>query len=193
MSIGVGARPCTHVTKPARSKIFLIATSDSARARIRDVHVLHDAKLKALAGIRKERPKESLLVLTSFVHERDRLLAAFPEARQFHEKDMGEWKAGNIPMWVGDARSLCHGIDGIQDSCKTIVWMTMTYSGEVYQQANARIARMGQEHESTVIRVIARGTVDEAIVEVLRNKGEQQDGLMRSLKALQQLRKSEDS
>ncbi len=155
----------------------------------KEVHVLHDAKLKALKKIRKDRPGEPLLVLTSFIHERERLLAAFPEAEQFHEKGMGRWRAGEIPMWVSDARSLCHGIDTLQVSGKTMVWMTMTYSNEVYQQANARLVRMGQKHETTILRVLAKGTIDEAIVEVLRNKEGQQDGLMRSVKALQKLRR----
>lgn len=156
-----------------------------------DAHVLHDAKLKALKAIRKDHPKEPLLVLTSYIHERERLLKAFPEARQFHEKDMDQWKAGKISMWVGDARSLCHGIDGLQVAGRIVVWMSLTYSNEVYQQANARIARMGQGQESTVYRVVAKGTIDEAVIEVLRNKDSQQSGLMRSLKALQQLRKTQ--
>ena len=155
-----------------------------------EVHVVHDAKLKALAKIRKDHPKEPLLVLTSFIHERERLLEAFPEARQFHEKDMALWQAGKIPMWVGDARSLCHGIDGLQDAGRILVWMTGTYSNEVYQQANARLARTGQRHETIVYRVLARGTIDDAVVEVLREKADQQAGLMAAVHALQALRKS---
>jgi len=159
----------------------------------KDTHLLHDAKLKALKAIRKERKGEPLLVLTSFIHERARVMEAFPEAEELDENSMDRWKAGEIPMWVGDARSLCHGIDGMQESAKALVWMSQTYSNEVYQQANARLVRMGQEHETTIYRVIAKGTVDDAIVEALRVKGDQQDGLMRSIKALQQLRKSEKS
>ena len=112
----------------------------------------------------------------------------FPEAEEFDEKGMNRWRAGKIPMWVGDARSLCHGIDGLQVSCSTVVWMTLPFSNEVFQQANARLIRMGQEHETRIYRVIARGTVDEAIAEVLRGREEQQDTLMRSIKALQALR-----
>ena len=156
----------------------------------KEVHLLHDAKLKALAKIRKSHPKEPLLVMTSYVHERERLLEAFPDARQFHEKDMGLWQAGKIPMWVGDARSLCHGIDGLQVSGRIICWMTLTYSNEVYQQANARLMRIGQERPTIVYRVMAASTVDWAIAEALREKDDQQKGLMAAIHALQQLRAS---
>lgn len=167
---------------------LLQMTAGCAYDAERDVHMVHDAKIKALHGIRKKHPKEPLLVLTSYIHERERLLKEFPEAVEFDEKDMAEWRAGKISMWVGNAKSLCHGIDGLQDSGRIVVWMTPTYSNETYSQANARLVRMGQEHETIVYRILAKGTIDEAVVEVLRQKDSQQDGMMRSVQALRALR-----
>lgn len=167
---------------------LLQMTAGCAYDAERDVHLVHDAKLKALHGIRKKHPGEPLLVLTSYIHERERLLKEFSEACEFDEKNMDAWRAGEIPMWVGNAKSLCHGIDGLQDSGRIVVWMTGTYSNETYAQANARLVRMGQEHETLIYRIIAKGTIDEAVIEVLRQKDSQQDGLMRSVKALRALK-----
>jgi hypothetical protein len=169
---------------------LLQMTAGCAYDSERKVHLVHAAKLKALHSIRKKHPREPLLVLTSYIHERERLLKEFPEAEEFNEKDMDRWRAGEISMWVSNAKSLCHGIDGLQDSCRILVWMTGTYSNEAWLQSNARLVRMGQEHETIIYRVIARGTIDEAVVEVLRQKDAQQDGLMRSVRALRALKET---
>lgn len=155
----------------------------------RDTHIVHDAKIRELAKLTKRHKGEPVLVLTSYTHERERLLAAFPEARKFHEDDMAEWRAGKIPLWIADYRSLSHGIDGIQDSCRIAVWMTPTYSAEYYFQTNARVVRTGQARESIIYRILASDTIDWAVVEAVRSKDENQSGLMQAVKNLQRLRK----
>ena len=156
----------------------------------RDVHVTHDAKVKALHTIRKKHPKEPLIVFTSYIHERERILKEFPEAREFDEKRIPEWQAGKIKMWVSDCRSLAFGIDGLQVGGRICVWMTPTYSWEMYHQAISRLVRVGQNQETLIYRVIALGTVDEAVVEAVRNKEEGNSGLMTSLRNLQRLKKT---
>jgi len=151
---------------------------------------IHDKKLKALATIRKRHPKEPLLILTQFKHERARILKAFPEAREFDERDMDKWQRGKIPMWICDPRSMSHGIDGMQKGGRIAVWFTLTYSYESYLQTNARLVRTGQKLRSLIYRIIAQDTVDEAVAEALRFKKEGQNGLFAALKNLQQLEKS---
>jgi SNF2 family DNA or RNA helicase len=68
--------------------------------------------------------------------------------------------------------------------------MTPTYSWETYTQTNARIVRTGQSHETIVYRILAKGTIDPAVAEVLRMKEEGHTGLMSAIKALQILKKS---
>lgn len=178
------------LTAAALSNKLLQITAGCAYDKEKDVHIVHDAKLDALRKIRKAHPREPLLVLTSYVSERERVLKAFPEARQFHEKDLPLWQAGKIKMWVTDARSISHGIDGLQKSGRIAVWMTPTYSWETYTQTNARLVRTGQSQETIVYRILARDTLDWAVAEVLRTKEEGNSGLMQALKALQQLKKA---
>jgi len=98
------------------------------------------------------------------------------------------WQAGKIPMWVTDARSLSHGVDGLQASGRIAVWMTPTYSWETDFQTNSRLVRTGQKKETVIYRIVARGTLDEAVVEVLRMKEEGNAGLMEAIKALRALK-----
>lgn len=151
------------------------------------VHEIHGAKIDALKKIVKKHKGEPILILTQFKHERDRILKALPNARMFHERDMGAWQRGEIPVWVADPRSMSHGIDGIQDGGHIAVWFTLTYSNETYIQTNARIVRTGQSSESIVYRIIAADTVDEAVAEALRDKEDQQQGLFTALKMLQEM------
>ncbi len=153
----------------------------------RTVHVLHDAKIKALKDLVKRHKNEPLLVLTQFKHERARILEAFPEAEMFHEKELGRWQQGKIKMFVCDPRSMSHGIDGLQEGGRIAVWFTLSYSNETYIQTNARLVRTGQSFNTIIYRIIALGTVDEAVVEALREKDGRQQGLFAALKALQQL------
>lgn len=154
------------------------------------IHSVHDVKIKALRAIRKSHPKEPLLVLTSYTHERDRILQEFPEARQFDERNLDEWQKGRIPMWVTDARSISHGIDGLQVGGRIAVWMTPTYSWETYTQTNARLVRTGQTSETIIYRILANNTIDQAVAEALRFKEEGHNGLMTAIKALQALKQN---
>ena len=144
---------------------------------------VHTAKHKALAKVlSKERP---VLVLTRYKSEMSALLEAFPQAEAFDEKRMDDWCAGKIPVWIANPASLSHGIDRIQDSCSNIVWMSLTYSLEQYEQTNARILRTGQKKSSTITRVMAEESIDWAVATALEGKGKNQSSLLESIKILQ--------
>jgi SNF2 family DNA or RNA helicase len=153
----------------------------------RTVHYIHDAKIKALKTLINQHKGEPILVLTQFKHEMARILEAFPQAEKFDEKNLARWQAGKIPVWVADPRSMSHGIDGLQESGRIAIWFTLTYSNETYIQTNARLVRTGQSSETIIYRLVAAGTVDEAVAEAIREKGDQQQGLFEALKNLQMM------
>jgi len=153
--------------------------------------VLHDAKIKALRKIRKDHISEPLLVVAHYKHERRRLLEEFPEAREFHERDVPAWQRGEIPMWIAQSAQISHGIDGLQDSGRIIVWVTPTWSWETYTQLIHRLVRPGQKHETLVYRLLCKDTIDWAVAGTLEEKKEGERGLMAAIHALQQLRKTQ--
>ena len=53
---------------------------------------------------------------------------------------LDNWNAGKIPMLVAHPASVGHGLN-LQHGGSTIVWMTLTYSRELYEQMIARLAR----------------------------------------------------
>ena len=60
----------------------------------------------------------------------------------------------------------------------------LTWSLELYQQANARLYRQGQTEDSVIIHhLITEGSADERVLQALINKKDVQDDLLDSLKA----------
>jgi superfamily II DNA or RNA helicase len=165
-------------------------TSGAVYDEHRAVHEVHAAKLDALRTIRSRHNGEPILVLCAFKHESERVLKAIAGARMFDERDLPQWQAGEIMTWVADPRSLSHGIDGMQASCRIAVWVSLTYSNETYIQTNARLIRTGQAAETLIYRLICPGTIDDAVAEALRDKSDTQSGMLAAINALQQLNKS---
>lgn len=152
---------------------------------------LHDAKLDALAAIVK-KTDGPVLVAVNFQSEQDRLRARFPKAKFFADAKtateqqalLAAWNAGKVPMLVAHPASVGHGLN-LQHGGNTLVWMTLTFSRENYEQMIARLARRGQENVTTVYRLVCPGTVDDVVVEDLREKKETERSLLDSLKLLE--------
>ena len=151
------------------------------------VHEIHTAKIDALKKLRKKHGNEPMLVLVGYKHESARVLKAISGSRMFDEKDLGEWQRGEIHTWVADPRSLSHGIDGIQKGGRIAVWVTQPWSSEIVIQTNARLVRTGQSSETLIYRLLCSGTIDDAVVEALREKSDTQSGMFKALKALQNM------
>jgi hypothetical protein len=179
-----------EITAPSAGVLvnkLLQLTSGAVYDEDRNVLPVHDAKLDALRGLLDKHRGEPVLILTAFKHESARIIAAIPQARMFDEMLLGEWQDGRIPVWVADPRSLSHGIDGLQKSCRIAIWCSLTYSHETYVQTNARLIRTGQTAETIIYRIIAPGTIDDAVAEALKNKSDIQSGLLHAVRALQRM------
>jgi superfamily II DNA or RNA helicase len=179
-----------EITAPSAGVLvnkLLQVTSGAVYDEDRNVLPVHTAKLDALRGLLDKHKSEPVLILTAFKHESARILAAIPEARMFDELLLRDWQDGRIPVWVADPRSLSHGIDGLQKSCRIAIWCSLTYSHETYVQTNARLIRTGQTAETIIYRIICPGTIDDAVAEALRDKSDTQTGMLHAVRALQRM------
>jgi superfamily II DNA or RNA helicase len=179
-----------EITAPSAGVLvnkLLQLTSGAVYDEDRNVLLVHTAKISALRSVLDRHQGEPVLVLCAFKHESARVLEAIPGAKMFDEAAMADWQAGKIPVWVADARSLSHGIDGLQVSCRIAIWVSLTYSHETYVQTNARLIRTGQTAETLIYRLICSGTVDDAICEALRDKSDTQSGMLFAVRALQRM------
>lgn len=148
------------------------------------IRAIHDAKLDALEEVVEEANGQSLLVLYWFKHDLERLKKRFPLARCLKTtQDMKDWNAGKIDMLLVHPASAGHGLN-LQHGGHIAVWFSLVWSLELYQQTNARLYRNGQKSSVvTIIHLMARGSVDEQVIKVLKNKASKQDCLLEAVKA----------
>lgn len=143
---------------------------------------VHDRKLDALEDIRAESHGQPLLVFYSYVHDRDRILERFPDAVVMDtSQTITAWNNGEIPMLLCHPASAGHGLN-LQQGGHIIVWFGLPWSLELYQQANARLHRMGQGQSVIVHHIVCEGTLDEKVVTTLGMKDATQRGLLDALK-----------
>ena len=143
---------------------------------------IHDTKLDALAEI-VESVNQPILIFYWFKHDLDRLQKKFPRAVQLKSaENISDWNAGKIQMLLAHPASAGHGIN-LQFGGNTIVWFSLTWSLEFYQQANKRLHRSGQDKTVIIHHLIAKNTIDENVVKVLSDKNSRQENLLAALKA----------
>ena len=144
---------------------------------------IHDAKLEALEQIIEESQGQPVLVFYSYRFDVDRIRQRFPEARTMEtDQDISDWNAGTVPLMLAHPASCGHGLN-LQEGGHIIVWFGPTWSLELYQQANARLNRQGQEKPVMIYHLIASGTVDERVMEAIQNKSTTQAALIDCVKA----------
>ena len=85
------------------------------------------------------------------------------------EKDVFDWNQGGIHVLLAHPASTGHGLN-LQFGGHIIIWYGLTWSLELYEQANARLHRSGQVYPTVVHHLIATDTIDEEIMKRLREK-----------------------
>lgn len=142
---------------------------------------IHQAKLEKLEEI-VEASDDPVLVFYSFKHDLSAIREKFPEAEELKgPEDITKWNKGKIPILLAHPASVGYGLN-LQAGGHTIVWYGLTWSLELYQQANARLYRQGQDKPVIIHHLIAEGTVDEQVMRALKHKDTSQKALMQALK-----------
>lgn len=145
---------------------------------------VHDKKLDELEEIISVANGKPILCFYSFRHDFSRIMKRFPFAVKLDGPDtIDAWNAGDIPLLLAHPASAGHGLN-LQGGGNIIVWFGLNWSLELYQQANARLYRQGQEAESVIIHhIVTENTVDERVLASLQGKADVQKDLLDSLKA----------
>ncbi|MBR3238730.1 MAG: DEAD/DEAH box helicase [Oscillospiraceae bacterium] len=142
---------------------------------------IHARKLDALEEI-VDTAQEPVLVFYSFRHDLDAIRERIPDARELDgPEDIAAWNAGEIRVLLAHPASVGYGLN-LQEGGHIIVWYGLTWSLELYQQANARLHRQGQEKPVIVHHLVAEGTVDEQVIRALQAKDTSQAALLAALK-----------
>ena len=149
------------------------------------VHEVHGEKLEALREI-IEAADGGVLVFYQFRHDADRIRRCLKGmAVETYEgaEQLEAWNAGRIGVLLAHPASTAFGLN-LQQGGHTIVWFGTGWNLELYQQANARLHRQGQQKPVMVYRLIVPGTVDALAAAAVDRKSRVQDALLDGLARL---------
>jgi hypothetical protein len=140
---------------------------------------LHDQRLDALAEIHAAHRRPTL-VFFNFRHEAERIRRRFPFALELTADKIGAWNRGEIEMLLAHPAAAGHGIN-LQAGSDTVVWFSLTWSAELYAQANARLARQGQRSTVNIHVLLCRDRIDEIAHRVVHRRLAEQEQLIEAL------------
>ena len=149
---------------------------------------IHRRKLDALEDAIESMNGKPLLIAYWFRHERTRISGlltdlGIPWKEISDEASIREWNEGKLQAAIIHPASAGHGLN-LQSGGSTLLWFTVPWSLELYQQTVARLWRQGQKEKTTVvIHLITEGTIDEHVLAALRRKDQTQEALLEAVKA----------
>lgn len=146
-----------------------------------DVHEIHTIKLDALEELLEEAGGDPVLVLYAYKHDAERIRQRITCRALDTPEDIDAWNAGEIPVALAHPASIGHGLN-LQDGGHIIVWYGLTWSLELYQQANERLNRPGQKNVCRVYHLILQGTHDSRVLQALKNKDKGQAAAIEALR-----------
>lgn len=158
----------------------------------RTVLSLHDLKTEALKEIIDELNGAQVLVAYEFNHDRDRLRKAFPDAVFMADATTQDktkaietaWNNGEIQMLFGHPASMGHGLNFQKGNAQHVVWYSMFWDLELYDQFIKRIRRQGNKAKRVFVHhIIARDTVDVDVYYVQKSKDKTQRKLLEAIGA----------
>ncbi|HIT02509.1 MAG TPA: DEAD/DEAH box helicase [Candidatus Enterenecus merdae] len=149
---------------------------------------VHGCKVEAFLEVVEQLHGEHALVFYWFQHERDRLAEALKgsglRVRVYRgAEDAEAWNAGAVDLLLAHPASCGYGLN-LQAGGHHIIWFGYpNWALEIYQQANARLHRQGQQYPVIAHHLVVQGGMDEAVVAALHEKGDTQEALMQALRA----------
>lgn len=149
-----------------------------------EAHHVHDAKLEALGEL-IEALNEPAILFYGYRHELPGLENVLKGKRWRvldTAADADAWNRGEVDVLLAHPASCAYGLN-LQDGGRHVIWYTLTWSLELYQQANARLHRQGQERPVIVHRLLVQGGVDQDVAAALEDKDATQAALIEALKA----------
>ena len=143
---------------------------------------IHDKKLDALEDLIEATNGKPVLIAYWYKHDLERIKERFNVREILNDQDIRDWNNGKIDVAVIHPASAGHGLN-LQQGGSTMIWFGLTWSLELYEQANARLYRQGQNETVVIHHIITKGTIDEDVMLALKRKEKMQSALIDAVKA----------
>lgn len=192
-----------HMTASWQNQEFIAGTQAVLSGRLHQVAngalymteskewtLIHDEKLDALESYLEELSGKPTLVIYEFNHDLERIRARLGKETpnlgsgitiKNMETIVDNFNAGRIPILLGHPASMGHGLN-LQGACHHIIWFSVPWDLDFYDQTIARVYRQGQQSDTVfVYHIVASGTKDDEILISLGAKDAEQSRLKKAL------------
>jgi SNF2 family DNA or RNA helicase len=139
-------------------------------------------KFDRLEELLNENQRANTIIAYTYQEELAELKRRYPHAQTLDENDaIQRWNAGQIELLLVHPKSAGHGLNLQFGGCH-MVFLSLPWSLELYEQVIGRLHRSGQAHSVWVYVMMTNKTVDEKIWGALHDKRAISDIAMEELK-----------
>lgn len=164
-------------------------TGEEPDRRVIDVHSEKLDMLRDLMFNNKENEFTGTIIAYNFRFELKQLQKLFPKAPYIQgsmrageaQRAIDAWNTREAPVLLVNPASAAHGLN-LQTGGHQIIWYSLTWDLEHYDQLIRRLYRQGQKKPVIIHHLIMRNTVDVAVLQALKSKGRTQHDLLAALK-----------
>jgi SNF2 family DNA or RNA helicase len=140
------------------------------------------SKFDALDDLLAENQHANTIIAYTYREELAELKRRYPRAVTLDEPDAIErWNAGKVELLLAHPKSAGHGLN-LQHGGSKIIFRSLPWSLELYEQTIGRLHRSGQRHDVWCYVMVANKTVDEKIWAALHDKRAISDIALEALK-----------
>ena len=186
-----GAAASSKCRQIANGAVYIDDDLESkVQGKKREVLPVHDGKINALEELIDELNGAPVFVAYEFNHDEARLRKAFPDATFMSDarnaakaKEIEDaWNRGQISVLFGQPASVGHGLNFQKGSAQHVVWFSMFWDLELYDQFIKRVRRQGNKALRVFVHhIMCKGTVDEDVWYSLKSKAKTQGALLEAL------------
>jgi SNF2 family DNA or RNA helicase len=139
-------------------------------------------KFDRLDELLEENQHANTLVAYTYQGELAELKRRYPKAQTLDDdRAIERWNAGKIELLLVHPKSAGHGLNLQHGGCR-IVFVSLPWSLELYEQTVGRLHRSGQRHDVWCYVMMTNKTIDEKIWAALHDKRAISDIAMEELK-----------
>ena len=146
------------------------------------VHWFSSHKFDRLEELLAENQRANTIVAYSYQEELAELLRRFPHAQTIDSPGViDRWNRGEVELLLVHPKSAGHGLNLQHGGCH-MVFLSLPWSLELYEQTVGRLHRGGQTRDVWVYVILADKTIDERIWAALYDKRAVSDIALEELK-----------
>ncbi len=139
-------------------------------------------KFDLLDDLLEENQRANTIIAYTYKEELAELKRQYPHAVTLDDKDaIDRWNKGEVELLLVHPKSAGHGLNLQHGGCR-MVFLSLPWSLELFEQTVGRIHRSGQKNDVWVYVLLTNNTVDEKIWAALHDKRAVSDIALEALK-----------